>query len=307
MKRHLFESATLQIEDVQADTWPVLVISEGQGSSGVYSGQLLEQYHHAFDDALSFHNHPTADLQSRDWTGIAGEIVGATWVQENEAGKKEVWANYRPDPEHREKLARYKNKLGLSIFIEGDGSVDSEGRFLVESFNESDPYKSVDIVLAAGRGGKFAESLRESYEAQLESSSKPGDRSSAQEHRKETQDMDEVTKALEALTAAVTSLVERHDKADESQTQVVEADKVAAERVAKFAESIKAIDGADLFESQKTALKEAAERGEDVTARIEEAKAIHDEAVASLTKEKEDGGRVLGESVYSGPTAWGNH
>lgn len=306
MKRHLFESATLQIEDPTADTWPVLVISEGRGSSGVYSGQLLERYHHAFDDALSFNNHPTSELQSRDWTMIAGEIVGETWIQENEAGQKEVWANYRPDPDHREKLSRYKNKLGLSIFIEGDGSVDHDGNFLVESFNESDPYKSVDVVIAAGRGGKFAESLRESYEAQLETSNKPDGRSSAQENRKDTQDMDEVTEALKALTTAVNTLVERQEKAEESQTQVVEADKVAAERVAKFAESIKAIDGADLFESQRTALKEAAERGEDVTARIEEAKAIHDEAKASFTQEQETHGRVLGEGAYSGPTAWGN-
>lgn len=305
MKRHLFESASLQIEDVQAETWPVLVISEGQGSSGHYSGQLLEQYHHAFDDALSFNNHPT-DLNGRDWTMIAGEIVGETWIQENETGQKEVWANYRPDPEHREKLARYKSKLGLSIFIEGDGRVDDNGNFLVESFNESDPYKSVDVVIAAGRGGKFAESLRESYEAQLETSNDPAGRSSAPENRKEKQDMDEVTKALEALTAAVTSLVERQDKAEEQHAQVVEADKVAAERVAKFAESVKAIDGADLFESQKTALKEAAERGEDVTARIEEAKAIYTEAKDKFTQEQETHGRVLGEGAYSGPTAWSN-
>lgn len=302
MKRHLFESAELQIEDVQADTWPVLVISEGKGSSGTYSGALLEKYHSAFDDALSFNNHPTAELQTRDWTMIAGEIVGATWIQTSEDGKKEVWANYRPDPDHREKLARYKSKLGLSIFIEGDGSVDSSGEFLVESFNGADPYKSVDVVIAAGRGGKFAESLRESYEAQLDASEKPGVRPSAQEHnRKEKHHMDEATQArIDALLTAVESLVAARS-AEAAEAVQAEADEKAVEaRVESYAAAIAQIEAADLLPSQVSALRAEAKAGKDVTQAIEDAKAIRDEvrtAVQAESKVTHFQGRPLGESA----------
>ena len=107
MKRHLLEAASLVSESASEDgTWKVRVISEGKGSSGVYTASLLENHHKAFDNVLSFKNHPTGweGPQSRDFTMIAGEVVGETWVEKDERGLTAVYANYRPDPEYADKI-----------------------------------------------------------------------------------------------------------------------------------------------------------------------------------------------------------
>ncbi|MCK9600632.1 MAG: hypothetical protein M0R06_16425, partial [Sphaerochaeta sp.] len=163
--RNLFEAATL-IESPTEGLWKVRLISEGKGSSGIYPAQMLQEHYSAFNGpTLSFENHPTwADgPESRNFKQIVGQVVGETWVDVDERGKKGVYANWEPDPEHRARLERYKKSLGLSIYIEGEGHLDEDGEFVVDSFNANDPYKSVDVVVAAGRGGRFEESLKEMY------------------------------------------------------------------------------------------------------------------------------------------------
>lgn len=107
-KKHLLEAATLIGESANEDgTWKVRVISEGKGSSGVYTAELLEKHHSAFDDILSFKNHPVGwdGPETRDFTMISGEIVGKTWVENDERGLKAIYANYRPDPEYKDNSA----------------------------------------------------------------------------------------------------------------------------------------------------------------------------------------------------------
>lgn len=280
--RHLLEAASLVEADTSKDTWVVRLISEGKGSSGLYSATLLEEWGYAFNEALSYINHPTGwdGLESRAFTEIAGEVVGDVWIDRDERGKVGVYANWRPDPDHKEKLARYAKKLGMSIYIEGDGHFNEDGEFEVDTFNPNDPFKSVDVVIAAGRGGRFeiTESYRKMYESArvAESEKRPGAR---QAERKEIKMDEELKEALKGITDALAVLVAEKKQAEAAEAQV-EADEAAVtSAVEAYDEARKAIDEADLLEPQREALLAAAKTGKDITADLVSAKAVKESAL----------------------------
>lgn len=278
------EAASLVGESAREDgAWKVLIISEGQGSSGYYSRELLEQYHSVFDDVLSFTNHPTGwdGPEDRDFTMIAGEIVGETWVEDDERGMAAVYGWYLADEAHRDKLERYKKKLGVSIFAFGEGEWDDRtGNFRVIEFTE-DPYTSVDIVLAAGARGKIMESMRKTYAQRVENASADSAGVTEEEGLSEMAEKD-VLEAIGKLTVAVEALTESGKK--EAQAEVdanalstaVEAGIEAG--VKAYADSIAAIDAAELFPSQEAELTALAAEGKDISSAIESAKVIAKEA-----------------------------
>lgn len=272
--RHLLEAAIL-VESGDTGPWRVRLISEGKGSSGIYPASLLEGYGHAFNDSLSFENHPVGwdGPQSRNFTQIVGKVVGETWIEKDERGKVGVYANWDPDPDHRERLARYKKNLGLSIYIEGDGHLDEDGEFVVDSFNPMDPYKSVDVVIAAGRGGRFEENLKEIYSQRSEN--KPSAETSAQEG-KDKMDTEKIVEALEALTAKVAALESASNAKAEENAQREADENAATEAREQYAASVEAIEAvrADLLPSQVKHLMAEAKAGKDVTPLIESSKAL---------------------------------
>lgn len=310
--KHLLESADLLAPTENGDgTWKVRLISEGQGSSGYYSRSLLESYHTALDDVLSFEVHPDKGPEHRTFKQIVGRVVGETWLEEDDEGNLGVYGNYRPDEDLKPKLERYKDRLGLSIFIEGDGSEDANGNFLVESFNGDDPYRSVDVVIAAGRGGRFEESLKKIYSDRVSEDAKPG-AASAQDPRTKEAHMtpEQLNELTESIKAAI---VESFKTLAEAKATNDKQDQTLEEALAAYAETVKLIDEADLLPSQTESLKARAAKGEDVSAAIAEAKALKDEAVKIATESAKPAttqygtGRTLGESAasYAGPTAWG--
>jgi hypothetical protein len=304
-KKHLIERATLIGESASEDgTWKVRLISEGKGSSGVYTASLLENHHHAFDNVLSFKNHPTGwdGPESRDFTMIAGQVVGETWVESDERGLKAVYGNYLPDPEHKDKIERYKDKLGLSIFIEGSGYWDDSDEFIVDWFNPADPYASLDVVIAPGARGKFMESMRSFYE-----SATPGSRqatTTAVEEKKDNEMLDEkaigeaIASALAPLAAKLDTLVATKENAEAVEAQAKADAEAVAKAVEAYDAAVKAVDEADLLKPQAEALLEAAKRGEDITAAIESAKAIKEAAVeaARVSEGAGSGGRDFGKT-----------
>lgn len=310
--KHLLESADLLAPADNGDgTWKVRLIAEGQGSSGYYSRDLLEAYHGAFDDALSFITHPVGSPQERNFTQIVGRVLGETWVEEDDEGLLGVYAHYKPDASYKQKLEDYKDRLGLSIFIEGDGSEDASGKFLVESFNGDDPYKSVDVVIAAGARGRFEESmLPKIYSERIRAieRAQPG-AASAQDPN--TKDMhmtpEQLTELKEFLSAAI---VESVKTIAEAKAEKDESKQTLEEALAAYAETVKLIDAADLTDIQAESLKARAAKGEDITSALEEQKALKDAITKSVQAEAQTTsryGRTLGESAdYSGPTAWGN-
>lgn len=299
-KKQILEAASLAAGSANADgTWKVRLISEGRGSSGIYTRELLENHHHAFDGFLSFKNHPGWDgPQERDFTLLAGQIVGETWLEEND-GVMGVYGNYLPDNEYRAKLEQYKDKLGLSIYIEGSGYVsEDDGEFYVDWFNPEDPYGSVDVVIAPGARGRFLESMKKVYTPVAESK----DPAPAQDNERKPVMDQELKDAFAAQLALLEQLVDSK-KAKESADSQVEADDAAvAARVEAVSAGLDAVEAArdELFPKQIESLRAEAKKGVDMAPLIESAKLIRTEALEAAGKVTVTEGRVHGAGDASG-------
>lgn len=309
IRKHLLEAATLASESASADgTWKVRVISEGKGSSGTYTASLLENHHLAFNDVLSFKNHPTGwdGPQARDFTMIAGQVIGETWVEKDERGLTAVFANYLPDPDYREKIERYKDKLGLSIYIEGSGYEDENGDFIVDWFNPEDPYASLDVVIAPGARGKFLESARQAYESLNPDSEKPSVTSALEKEKIKMDEKD--LEAIRSLTVAVSALVADREKANAEAAQATADADAGRNAVEAYDAAVTAIDAADLPEKVVESLRAQAKEGVDVTAQIEQAVAMKEalaEAEETRLNESASHGRDFGSRKVESATDLG--
>lgn len=305
--KNLLEAASLAATEPAADgSWAVRLISEGKGSSGVYTRELLENYYDAFDDVLSFLNHPSGSPTERNFTEIAGRIKkDSVRFVEEEDGTGAIYGDYLPDPQYAEKLERYRDKLGLSIFICGGGYVEeSSGDFIVESFDREDPFRSVDIVHAPGARGRFLESVREIYSARSESEKPPV--TVAEDERNKMELEAKVDKALELLAGLVSEKAAKSVEAAQV-TADEEAAKIAAESaIAHYSAAVKAVDEAELFESQRESILAQAAKGEDVSAIIESAIKVKSEALASIqVQATEAEGAIVGSRKVESATDLG--
>ena len=308
IRKHILEAATLASESASADgTWKVRVISEGKGSSGTYTASLLENHHSAFNEVLSFKNHPTGwdGPQARDFTMITGQVVGETWVEKDERGLTAIYANYLPDPDYRDKLERYKDKLGLSIYIEGSGYEDENGEFIVDWFNPEDPFASLDVVIAPGARGKFLESARQAYES-VDADAKKSTVTSAGEEKEIKLDEKDREK-LDALVAAVATLVADKEKATAEAAQVTADAEAGRNAVEAYDAAVTAIDKAELPEAVVESLRKQAKDGVDVAPLIEQAIAMK-EALATSFSESAAHGRDFGGNTSKSYTVagWSN-
>ena len=280
-KRHVFEAAKLISESASEDgTWKVRLISEGQGSSGLYTAELLENHHHAFDGFLSFKNHPGMwdGPETRDFTMLVGQIIGETWIERDDRGLVAVYGNYLPDPEYKDKLERYKDKLGVSVYIEGSGFVNENGDFQVDWFNPNDPYGSLDVVIAAGARGRFEESMRTMY-ARRSVENETSTASVADKEERLTMEKD-VAERFDAIETLLNGLATSKQEESKAEADAVAVEAAVNEKTDAIKASVNAVEAAkaDLLPSQITSLSERAWKGEDVTAAIEESKAIAKEA-----------------------------
>lgn len=300
-KTHLLEAASLVSEAPAEDgTWKIRLISEGKGSSGVYTNELLEKHHSAFDGILSFKNHPTGwdGPETRDFTMIVGKVVGETWIEKDERGLTAVYGNYLPDPEYREKLERYKEDLGLSIYIEGSGYEGENGDFIVDWFNPEDPYASIDVVIAPGARGKFMENMRKVYSDRTENQKPTVTVAEKEERNKEIME-EKLDKLIELMNSLVAEKVQK-----EAEAAQVEADAEAIKTaVESYDAAVKMVNEAELFEAQKAEILAVAKEGKDISALVESAKAVKEEALkaaqGSNTHEEAHGVVLNGRKVES--------
>ena len=304
-KRSLFEAGAIVGESASENgTWKVRIINEGKGSSGTWPAETLEKYHHAFDDRLSFTNHPSGweGPQSRDFTMLAGEIKGATWIEKDDRGLTAVYGNFLPDAEHKEKLERYRHKLGLSVFIEGAGYVDDNGEFVVDWLDEHDDYASVDVVLAAGRGGRFEESMKKMYaqrSAESASANPAGEKNEPKGLLRMEQDVKDRFDKIEAALDVIAGSHAQEAQATADEQAIESAVAAATTSIKAQVEAVEAAK-ADLLPSQYSALLEGAWAGKDVADGIASGKKIAVEAKEAYgargTAPLQETGR-LGESA----------
>jgi len=298
------ESGSLVAAKADSGVFPIRIITEGKGSSATYRADVLKTYAEAFNNSPSYMNHPL-DLNKpweRDVTTIAGKIVSEVRYEEKN-GVAGLYADLEVDDRWVSFVEKYSDVVGLSVYIEGS-SKEENGEVFAESFNGSDPYKSVDFVVAAGRGGRVERAM-ESFRAIESSVGKPDGKpdnnslSGTEKGKMDKETLDAINAAVaEALKPVSTFIAEFNtDKDAKLQANVDQAavDAQVAERLSAYKEKEKLIESAGLFPSQIEAIKAEALKGADVAPLIESAKKVVDEA--------KDASNVNGETLRIGESA----
>jgi len=292
-----------------------VLISQGIGSSGYYPPEFFTQENaDALAKALSFPGHPEwGDPTTRDPLSAIGWVGDTVTVESDDLGAKRFVAEYhigKSRPDVLAYLDEFGTRLGLSIFIEGEGDYDSTTNiFTVTSLNGADPYKSVDLVVAAGRGGALVEGAKPGSknpiaEAQKKllalaeaSTSAPAEEENEEINMATLEEkIDALADSVTSLTSAVSTLVTAKEDSAQAEAQAkvdAEAVNTAVEsRLDQFAADSALINEAGLTESQQAEAMVLAKTGGDVKTYVESAKKVLDEARAIVEGNTKGGGRT---------------
>ena len=268
-------------------TWPVVLITEGEGSTGRYSGELLERSASIFSGTASYMDHPIdpEHPEKRSVLSIAGRF-GEVTVGEDK-GKKALLSTFKPRAEYASFVEEFHDVLGLSIYCPAKGEVMEDGRLDVQEFVPS-PYRSVDIVVAAGRGGRIKQAREsllviESSLGEPAESTKPGaapvpGTPTTQEERMDTKDIQAIAAAVAEAFKPVVTLLEEQKVAIEALkagAPAPAAPKETKDAVKDAIEALKKIDAAGIDSpTLRESLIVAIAEGEDASKAIEFAKKV---------------------------------
>jgi hypothetical protein len=292
MTKRIHESGTIVL-DKATNSFRVCLITEGSGSSADYPREFFTPENASrLAGSLSYPNHP-ADIERPEYRDPLSAIasIGDTVTIEEHDGKMGFWGEYIPaksKPQIAEYLNEYATKLALSVYSDSDGHTDpSTGKYVAESLAPNDPYRSVDLVVAAGRGGKFDRQVAESLRRITETSATAGEEEVTHMEIKEL--AESLDKKFDGLTKIVESLVttlEGKAKAD-LQVQADEAavKKTVESRLGDYDKAVGLISEAKLTESQSASLRALALAGVDIAPHIEQAKKVLAEAQAMASDE----------------------
>lgn len=291
--RKLHEQGALIESKGTNGVFPIRIITEGVGSSGVYSRELLEKSKDVFANVPMFLDHPVDP--EKPWERSVKSIAsrtGKTVEYKIVDGVAGLYTEAKVRAEYVPFMEEYGDLIGVSIYVGGEGS-EVDGKYVVESFDGSDSYRSVDWVVAAGRGGRIEramESMRAIENSVGETDGKPSAEASAQEKDKEKK-MEEEIKALRSMLE--TFIAESKATATEKVQAEADASAVESEVEARVA-ALESIDSAELLPSQVESLRAAVKGGvKDVAPLIESAKKIRDEAKADAIKVAESEGHIV--------------
>lgn len=265
----------------KGDRYRVIIARPGVGSSGTYSEELFRRdaYKLVPPGAQSFINHGERDPEK-----MIGVFPDGGYFDEAEkavVGDLQVFSHWK------DWMREVAPHVGVSLYAMGTADEDGYVTEILE-----DPYNGADIVSRPGLQGAKIDKLYESAIAHSEE--KPGV-TVAQEANGE-----KMEEKLDKLIDLMTSLVGDKKTEDSAKAQVEADEAVAVARVESFAAAVKAVDSADLFDSQRESILEAAKAGQDIAPLIESAKTVKAEAVKMVTEsasQDDAHGVVLGEGV----------
>lgn len=271
-KTRLHENGSLVASEARDGVFPIRIITEGEGSSGIYTRELLETYKDVFANRPMFMNHPLDPDKpwERDVMAIAARTL-PTVEYRVEDGIGALYTQAKVRKEYIPFIEEYGDLIGVSVYIAGVGEKREDGKVMVEAFDASDPYASVDFVVAAGRGGRIERAM-ESFRAIEASIGHPMD---------------------DGAPTGVADTEEREQKMEK------------AELVAAFQEALKPVSDkltefGTILETVKTLSESAAaERPE-----IEDAFKVADEVSQAVLEAKlpEEGRKRVVEAVKAGKT-----
>lgn len=292
IRERLDTASAIAVDD---GIYEVTLITEGKGSSGVYKRPLLETYGSATfgPGVLNHYDHldEWSDASARSVRTAASKILESWYAIED--GVAKVKAKIQVVPSEREFIDFFHEELGLSISVNGTAESDREtGDLNVTSFDVNDPYRSVDWVVAAGRGGKVDRKIQsyaategadpekvarltESFQRVIAQPENKPLVALAEDNEKKGMTLEKDVEArFDALESAIQALLtakENEAQAKADANALAEARKNGAE-AAVASEAL--IRDAGLFEFQEKSLREAAGRGEDISVAVEDAKKV---------------------------------
>lgn len=260
---------------------PIRIITEGVGSRAEYPREVLaESGVKSFTKGtLMFINHPDPIDQphKRDLNTVAARLAEDAVFKEVD-GEWGLWSYAKPrNAQVAEFLEEYKDKIGVSIYNDSKAHLNTAtGRMVVDEFVADDPYKSIDFVVAPGRGGGIETRVFESLRAVEHSLGATEDNDSvhAIESQEEEKQMDELTKLVESLMSRVADLDTKID--------------------AKFETIVKASESAETANAEKV---DALATAQEVTVKVAEAKLP--EASTARVFESLAAGKTVDEAIRS--------
>lgn len=277
MTRIDLRESTTEAPKKTGNRWRVIVARPGKGSSGTYSEELFRRDAEKIiaPGGQMFINHGT-DRNPKDMLGIYPE--GSFWDEDEKAvvAEVDIFSHWK---EFVEEVGPH---CGASLFALGESDEEGNVTAIIE-----DRMNGADLVARPGLvGSGLAGKL---YESAIAGSDKEPTVTVAEEANGV-----KMEEKLDKLIDLMTSYVADKKTEDSAKAQVEADEAVAAARVESFAAAVKAVDEADLFESQRESILESAKAGVDVAPLIEAAAQVKGEAIASL-KESADvqDGRIL--------------
>lgn len=301
--------ASGSISTAEDGTFPVVLITPGQGSSGYYHEEIIRDYApSAFPKGTHVYLDHLKEGETRSPEKLLGTLVEDTVI--NDAG--EAVNRFKPLSKHREWVEEVAPIVGLSVSVLGEGrkgEVNGRQTVIVESL-EPHVTNSVDLVSYAGRGGKFLEALL--MEALEEDEERTGPDPQEQSTKGKTtmldpKDIEALAEAFKKVLAEDAAEKEAKAKADAEAAAAAQEksektdEEVAAERK-ELADALVAVESAELAASTKARLRESIVKGEDIDlpAEIEAERKLVEELAASRGFRLTEG---FGSSAAGGASA----
>lgn len=219
-----------------------IIQSDVQGSSGFYSGEMLESYGPAAFPAqtLSHVDHPTLseqeDRPERSVLTLGGYTVSDPIVEADGLYVDMFFAG-----KAREIVENFGAVIGLSIRAQGDvEESERDGQTIreVKAIYPS-PLNTIDLVTVPGAGGKVIAALEESLKVSEAPSADQNGKASPMEIQELAEKVDRLAEAFAQITTLLTPIAESLTPKPEPEVDVVEAVKAAYKSAADLPEALR--------------------------------------------------------------------